>query len=432
MDNNEFLIDHHHGTTANHPMSHGEDYEDHSHDEFKLSSSTGANNNLLDDGDHLLETTTSSSTGGVTATAAGAADGTFLVDEEEEAATTTAKQPFPPQSHRDDDISKPDGAGGVAVAPPPTQHSSSIDDFEFIGTPQSATDREVKMDNLLDFDSHSSSAPTAPPPEKPAGNLVETLLTGEDLKPHKDSTAAYLENEFAQFGAQTQEFIAPAVKPVKDVYNDFMEAERGAVHAPPAVDLMFEPSPEPVRKFEAAEKEPEKIETVSSTPIVAPAKIVKEEEQPQPKQVNYGHADDDLLEQFSAPAAPVNPIVAEEKKQMVIEEPKAATAPVMPAFTEDVVKAKAKEPEPEPEPAVVEVVKPKEPVKEVIKPTATPTPAAAAQNKSTAATSQKKDELITTSAEEMFCKFGLGECIEYIVVSLYCKNVSCCVCICGL
>lgn len=443
MENNEFLIDHRAAgneasATAESINSRGnlmddEDFGgDHSQLAFKPSSGGGgANNNLL------LEATGT------------AADGTFVLDgddyEEQEARRSAGSDddetddkhelllsslPPQPQQHygTDDDISKSSSplneysqaaAAVVEEVKPPT--SSSIDDFEFIATPQraeiNATAETTAMDNsnLLDFE----SSPPAP------ANLVETLLTtGEDLKAHKDSAAAYLENEFTQFksGSQqaAQDFMnltSTQTKPVKDVYNDFMEAERGHHHHDVIQPVKKDREPSPVRPAEEVMDE-KPIETISSTPIVpieATTTIThpavedekkKSDVEPIKSSAQFeatnSDDEDDLHEQFSdtPPALPERhfqpepeqkkPIVekeevVEEKKKVNVmdEEPQQqAPAPALPVFVKEEAKTK--------------------PV-EVIKPTVTPVVAAPATSKPV------KDELITTSAEEMFCKFGLGE-----------------------
>lgn len=400
MENNEFLIDHRSTENSARPMAE-EDFADHS------LTATGANNNLLLGGaEEKVATTT--------------ADGTFLVDDDddEEKVVQQHQQPILPQSppssammFDDDGISKPLAAESEPAAVSgrsSQQHSSSIDDFEFIATPQSTTDREVKMDNLLDFDAHPAPATT--------GNLVETLLTGEDLKPHKDAAAAYLENEFAQFKSgsqQPQEF--NLAKPIKDVYSDFMEAERGA-----RVDLLHrEPSPEPEQR-----KEPVKlIENTPIVPLVTAIKTTEESIQAAlPEHVNFDSADDDdveqddddlLEQQFTKRAEEKKPVVIEaekheekeeEKKPIVVSEPK-APVPVATAAPAVPVVSKEETAKPQQQPAAPEEIKIKPKEVEAPKPSApiVPPPAPVAAQK------KPKDELITTSAEEMFCKFGLGE-----------------------
>lgn len=467
MENNEFLIDHRIGNanvpTSSQQQQHHlmdddeEDFVDHSQFKAPLSSAIGgggANNNLL-----LLEAHDNDEVGG------GGADGTFLVDEAPAAAASDdddddslsqppSLSPFPRPPHSqqqqhedgDDDICQaakhhpqqqatpaPAEVAVEANPPHPPPHtSSSIDDFEFIATPQATADntRDVKttMDNLLDFDAAAPVAAPAPPP----ANLVETLLTtGDDLKPHKDSAAAYLENEFAQFSSASQQAqdsfmnltstLPNATKPIQDVYNDFMAAERGGVN-------VVKPQQQPNRE---ASPEPEEveIETVSSTPIVVlkptTATAIGNEEPPQlPIKSQFEASNDgfsaddadDLLEQFSSTAPPPplpvrQPIVIEdEKKRNVMddEQPKVAAMPVpvpVPVFVEE-PKAKQQQELPKPEEKKVEVIKPKE--VEVSKPTVTPVAAPLPVQKPTT-TKPAKDELITTSAEEMFCKFGLGE-----------------------
>lgn len=456
MENNEFLIDHRAGNkeasaTAESITNRGnlmfdEDFGgDHSQLLLKPSSG-GANNNLL------LEAPGT------------AADGTFLVDgddEEQEARRSVGSSdddeavddkhelllsslPPQPQQHygTDDDISKSLNEYSQAAAEtkvveeakPPT--SSSIDDFEFIATPQraeiNATTTTTAMDNsnLLDFESSHPASTPAP------ANLVETLLTtGEDLKKHKDSEAAYLENEFAQFNSGSQQaaqdfmnLTSTQTKPVKDVYNDFMEAERGH-HHDVIQPVKKEREPSPVRPEEKVMDE-KPIETISSTPIVpiekpatttithqADADEKKRDVEPIKSSAKFeatnSDDEDDLHEQFSdtPPALPERhfqpepeqkkPIV--EKEEVVVEEKKKVNvmdeepqqqqspAPALPVFVKEEAKTK--------------------PV-EVIKPTVTPVVAAPAAAKPV------KDELITTSAEEMFCKFGLGE-LRYSIICIH-------------
>lgn len=421
MENREFLIDPHTTTSSNkNPME--EDFEDHSQFMSSPTSTTvssaggGANNNLLLDGQ--VETV-------------GSGDGTFLVADHDDSDDhhndgTRNQQPHSYGHHEespsslmydnvgeeedDDDVAKHAPAAAAAqVTGRSSQHSSSIDDFEFIATPQSTTDREVKMDNLLDFEPQPAPVGTKSLPV----NLVETLLTGEDLKPHTTSAGAYLENEFAQFNSGSQPpqdftFQSATGKPVKDVYTDFMEAERGGGGA--RVALMQSATPKPP------------IETVSSTPTIPePVANNKRDEE---KQVNYHDGvDDDLLEQFAAAPSPpprameMKPEVKkleDEVKPMVIEkEPKQETSKTVPIVSE----VKQQPPQPEPK----EVIKPKD-VDAPKPPTPTPTPVVAATAAAVAQKKQpqKKDELITTSAEEMFCKFGLGESVCYLSICSLC------------
>lgn len=408
--NNEFLIDH------RNPMD--EDLEDHS--QFKPTAITPEKNVLL---------------GGEQATSV--ADGTFLVDDEEqhhhhhEQQQQQHSDEYPPhqQCDGDDDISvrpnapvaEVEAAAAVVDTGRNSQpHSSSIDDFEFIATPPTTTEHreQVKMDNLLDFDAAPTATATAPP----AGNLVETLLTGEDLKPHKEAAAAYLENEFTQLtggSQQPQDFNFVSAKPIKDVYNDFMEAERGG-----RVDLMHEephhrePSPEPLPvKKPAVEEEEKPIETISSAPFIPTAAEITTSK----KEYISDDDEDDLLEDF-APAAPAmrpqqpvpepEPIVKHEEVKVVEQQEEVKKNVVIDEKKEEpVVELPVKHVEPAAVPEPV-VIKPKPVEVEVPKAAPISTPAAAAvqpQPQQAKKQPAKKDELITTSAEEMFCKFGLGE-----------------------
>lgn len=432
MENSEFLIDAgHHNQQHNVTTNLMEDEEDYSTDDHSqaaaaattdvIKSSSQANNNLLF-GD------SSSSIGGVATTTAG----TFLPDDNDEEEFSPHQHQHRPTTvegdtdgaHEQQQSAEPEGIG--------SQRSSSTDDFEFIATPHSTTTgitssaadhhylldeldkeyaekRDVKMENLLDFDSQ-------PIPQAPA-NLVETLMTAEDLESRNGNhgkatttaeapgTAAYLENEFTQFtgGAlkEPQDFSHFSGKPVKDVYSDFMEAERGGGAGR---------APEQMLDFEKP------IETISSTPIIPPAPVNNPS-----SAVNYNvHDDDDeedLLERFSSP--PAEP-VKEEKKPSMMDEPK---VPLTSGFMAATTTTPA-ETEKEPVAAVPVVVaakkgeevsqKPKE-VELPAKPV-TVAPLPPSQKKPVSA----KDELITTSAaEEMFCKFGLGECDKKI-----CKRCS--------
>lgn len=400
MENHEFLIDHHPAAAAAaaaNRMGDEDDYEDDHSQSSVVISGGGANNNLLLGDSSVLGS-------------AAANDGTFLLDDEEEVMEHGTRQqqqqqPPPPskattmfENDDDDDVVQQHPSAAVVTTGIASHHSSSTDDFEFIATPQSSTtDRDVKMDNLLDFEQAPPPMQSATAPQ-PSANLVETLLTAEDVKkPRQDLPGAYLENEFTQFsdglrkaGEIPQDFQVGG-KPVKDVYNDFMEAERGG--RGDSQPKKLEPS----------------IETISSsTPVAAPFDDHHQQQPPQRvklPQPDSDEDDEDLLEQFSAPVVPERKV--EEPKKIVMDEPPTKTAPIIPVVAPVAVPLPVKAEEHFQK-------KDEEKVEVVSKPAVITTPSPPAvvvqkSNKPAAAAATKEDELITTSAEEMFCKFGLGE-----------------------
>lgn len=274
---------------------------------------------------------------------------------------------------------------------PATSSHSSTDDFEHVEEqPLFQLDSSME-DNLLDF--NSSGGPAASTTTTTTSNLVDTLLTDEDVPHFRVAEAdakppAYLENEFmtttttTSNPAKDMEFSlgASAVK----LTTDFMAAERGHHDSTSSGQSSQSPSPAKVAPQLVAPPP-------AAAALPAPVEVSHKETEPVPpmwaapvEKKAAAEEARDLLESFIEPAP------------VVIEEPK--------------VVAPAPAPIPTPAP-VVPVAKPEPVIKETpVIPAPVPAPAAAAAVVPKSATKATVDKVeVITSAEEIFYKFGFGE-----------------------
>lgn len=264
---------------------------------------------------------------------------------------------------------------------------SSTDDFEhvtddFLTSP--ATAPVQSSDGLMD--SFLSNSSLEKPMVAESTNLVETLFTDDNVKKEDHPSKPFLENEFMQFSSTLKDAVdTKFVKPVKDVYSDFMDAER--MHDSPEHHLSSANSSQTVSPAKALDKIEEKVNTG----------ITKAAEK-----IDHIMAQDDLLESFTATPTAV-PEVVMKPQVLKEEEPKKVELPpkVVPRVEKVEVAPKVEPLKPEVKP--IEVVKPV--VVEPSSPVAKPKPVAVADPPKPAKT---KDDLIL--AEEMFYKFGLGKC----------------------